>query len=783
MKPKPAQLAPLLIALAVIVLVGVLHLLRIDLVERVERMSFDWRARHAVLFHPPVATNLGFVFISDASINFVKDNDVLGYEYGLYWPRQVYGRLVRELNLQGAQAVGFDVIFGELRPDHPPVQMADGSLMESDDYFALQLRTAGNVILADAKQISPPDLFVTNAFALGDISTDNNKDSDGVLRRARAFHIRTNWHSLFKRIEATREYGVNLANARIESNAVVLLRGTEEAIVVPLDSDGRFDLADLVGETLPPGLEPKAPPFTLERVWNLGIALAARELDLELNRAEVELARQRIVLPKRNGTSLVIPIEPDGSFYIDWAVRFDDSGLFKQPIEQLLVQERARLDGQTNLPPDWAGKLVLVGSTATGNDLTDRGATPIEEDTFLAGAHWNVANSVLTGRFIQRTTQLTDLVLIAILGAASAWFTWRLRILVATSVVAVVVVGYIALAWALYVQHRIWIPLVMPVIGALMMTYVFLVIYRVLFEQAEQRRVKSIFSRIVSPNIVHELLGAEKLALGGARREVTVLFADVRGFTEFTDGNQERAEAYVTQNNLNPEEREKYFDEQARETLATVNTYLALVADIVKKHDGTLDKYIGDCVMAFWGAPTPNICHARDCVRAAIEAQRCLAELNQKRADENVRRELENAARVSAGLPPVSLLPTLTLGSGINTGLVTVGLMGSEAHISNYTVFGREVNLASRLESLSGRGRILISGATHKHLLRDDPELAATCIALPPATVKGIRSAVTLFEVPWRTPGLAATPSTAGSDTNRTSADTSLLAAKNETHR
>ena len=87
--------------------------------------------------------------------------------------------------------------------------------------------------------------------------------------------------------------------------------------------------------------------------------------------------------------------------------------------------------------------------------------------------------------------------------------------------------------------------------------------------------------------------------------------------------------------------------------------------------------------------------------------------------------------RLSAGLPPLPQLTALQLGTGINTGLVTVGLMGSDAHILNYTVFGREVNLASRLESVSGSGRIIISDTTYKHLLRDDPALAATCIECP----------------------------------------------------
>jgi class 3 adenylate cyclase len=157
--------------------------------------------------------------------------------------------------------------------------------------------------------------------------------------------------------------------------------------------------------------------------------------------------------------------------------------------------------------------------------------------------------------------------------------------------------------------------------------------------------------------------------------------------------------------------------------------------------------------MAFWGAPTPNPRHAAACVRAAIEAQRAVYELNRQRSTENKKRELENLARVAKGLAPNSMLPILLLGSGINTGMATVGLMGSAVEMQNYTVFGREVNLASRLENASGRGRIFIGQTTYEHLQRHDPALAATCVELPPRDLKGFRSAVKAYEVPWRLPG------------------------------
>ncbi len=236
---------------------------------------------------------------------------------------------------------------------------------------------------------------------------------------------------------------------------------------------------------------------------------------------------------------------------------------------------------------------------------------------------------------------------------------------------------------------------------------------------------------------------------------MTVLFTDVRGFTELTDMAQEQAEELVRKYGLRDEAAVACFDEQAREIFGTVNTYLGMVADIIIKQDGTLDKFIGDCVMAFWGAPTPNPKHAVACVRAAIEAQRTIDDLNQQRAAENKRRELENRARISAGLKPKPILPLLLLGSGINTGIATAGLMGSQAEQQNYTVFGREVNLASRLEDLSGHGRIFISESTYQHLLRDEPALAATCIAQAPQKIKGIGGAVKVYEVPWRPAGEA----------------------------
>ena len=674
MKFKPFKRAPVILAVSVLVFVCGVRLLRLDFFERLERMTYDLRARAALHFPAPAATNLAFVSMEESSIAAVK-NGKLGYHFGLYWPRQVYGRLVEELSAQGAKTVAFDVLFGELRTDHPLVTMANGNFIESDDFFALQMRHAGNVLLAVVPDVVPPDLFLTNALAPGDISTE--KDSDGVLRRVRAF-----------------------------------------------DDQG---------------------------VWDMGIVLAALELNLDLAHPDLDLAHGRITLHGANGIERVIPVDRDGYFYIDWRLKPNDPRLLRAPIENLLWQDRQRLLDRTNgLSDDFRGKLVIVGSAAQGNDLTDLGATPLEKNTLLVSKYWNVANSVITNQFIRCASLPTEMALIIFLGALTAFLTWQMRAFAASAAVLLLLLAYVAVAFFIFVQFRYWLPLVFPIAGAMLVEHVSLVTYRVVFEEREQRRVKSVFSKIVSPDVMNELLQAEKLSLGGTRRELTVFFADVRGFTTLTDEMQERVAEFVRERQLDSAAAEACFDESARETLNTVNLYLAVVADAVKTHGGTLDKYIGDCVMAFWGAPTPNEKHALACVRAAIETQRAIHELNQRRMAENSQREIENRARLSAGLPPKPPLRALQLGTGINTGLVTVGLMGSDVHQYNYTVFGREVNLASRLESVSGSGRIIISDTTYNHLLREDPALASTCVEMFPVTVKGIRAAVRIYEVPWQ---------------------------------
>jgi adenylate cyclase len=718
--------------------------------QRLEWITYDLRVRQAAKHSPPVAENLGFVAIDDNSIDALL-NGSLPYEYGLLWPRQVYARLVDELAAQGAKAVGFDVLFADLRKDHPDAEI-NGQKIPSDEFFAQSLRRGSNVILGSMSGLFPHPLFATNALTVAQISAE--RENDGILRRSHAFLDLRVWDPAIK--SAAGRFGWKLDEFRTEPNQLLFPRiGDGETNALPLNANGEFDAGAL--EQAVSGRENQKVvrrferPFQDKVVWHLGLVLAANQLGLNLNRAELDLKHGRIVLRNAQGVQRVIPVDREGRFLIDWSLALNDSRLTREAIENLLEQYESRRAGNmADVSNRFTGKLVVIGSVATGNNLNDYGATSLEKKTFLTSAYWNAANSLLMNRFVRSLDLRSRLLIIALLGALAGVCTWKLRTLTAVSSVIGVAVAYIALACWLFTDSRIWLPIVTPVCVSMLVTHVSLITYLVRVERRGRQRTKEIFSRVVSPDIVRELLEVEKLKLGGARRNVTVLFADIRGFTAVTDASQKRAELMVDSQKLSGDDAAEYLDSEAAAVLNTVNPYLGIVADGIKKQAGTLDKYIGDCVMAFWGAPVANPRHAVSCVRAAIEIQRGIFEFNRERQAENDRRQEENLRRLSVGENPLPMLELLTLGSGINTGVVTVGMVGSEAHLMNYTIFGREVNLASRLESASGRARILISENTYREILRDDPELAATARAQEPLTLKGFSDSIKAYEVPWR---------------------------------
>ncbi|MGY8654779.1 MAG: CHASE2 domain-containing protein [Verrucomicrobiia bacterium] len=696
MKERLLKLAPILIPLAVISVVCLVAIFErvspgMGMLDRWEHDTYDWRSRKALTDDAPAATNLATVFIDNYSLDQI--NEAFGEKWP--WPTVIHANIVRELSNQDAEAVAFDVLFAEedMNPDYEE--------LPSDVFFGLQLSNANNVVLAtfgDTKTSGaweaelPNDRLRTNAFNVGHATADFDKD--GILRRAAVF-------------KTDKEHG---------------------------------------------------------RIWHMAVVMAAKALDIDLDKSTV--TTDRVIFRDAAGATVrEMPIDQNGFFYINWRLAWNDPRLAQFSALQLFNMDSVREDDLTayrkylsdlraegsEIPTDtpYANKLVFIGSTASGNNVSDVGATPVAEETFLVSKHWNIANSILMGEFIKRSSLGLDLLLIILLGAISGVLSRTLK--APWPSISVIVVGlvYFLIAVKVFLETRYWMPIILPEFGGLLLTHVALVSYQVIFEQKEKRRVKDVFSKLVSPNVVHELLAADQLNFGGKRKNITVMFSDVRGFTSMTDEYHKRAEAYKVEHADDPEKVEAFSDLMAQESLSNVNIYLGAISNMVKKHNGTLDKYMGDCVMAFWGAPTENEQHALSCVRASVDGQRAMHRLNLERMAENQKRKKLNVERIKNGEEPLDMLKLLSLGSGINSGVCIVGLMGSDQHILNFTVFGREVNLASRLEAVSGRGRIIIGENTYNEIKSYAPEFLEDCKPLQPVTVKGIENPVPIYEVPW----------------------------------
>ena len=337
----------------------------------------------------------------------------------------------------------------------------------------------------------------------------------------------------------------------------------ELTLVLPRDREGFAETKMFQRAILPE--QERFIPCAYRLVWSMGIVLASgSDLKLDLDKTEIQPQHHRVVLHGENGVTRTIPLEPDGSYYIDWELNVTDSSLqggkagtapiFQAgSLEELLQQSIDRAAGNPPTNAWWKGRLVMIGSAATA--LSDIGHTPLENSTILVSKHLNVANAILTNRFV--TTSPLALTLLLIVRRWAAWPAWITsavaRPLAGTALMAAVVVVYVGLACWLYVAHRFWLPVVLPLFCSGLVTHAMALTYRVQAEQAEKKRVKSVFSKMLAPEVVDELLKAAKVSMGGVRREITVYFADVRGFTTLTDKTQTQAVEYVEKNKLSPE--------------------------------------------------------------------------------------------------------------------------------------------------------------------------------------------------------------------------------------
>ncbi|MBK7766987.1 MAG: adenylate/guanylate cyclase domain-containing protein [Sulfuritalea sp.] len=323
-----------------------------------------------------------------------------------------------------------------------------------------------------------------------------------------------------------------------------------------------------------------------------------------------------------------------------------------------------------------AGRVIVIGTTAPG--LMDLRATPVGAAYPGVEIHANLIAGMLDGAIKHKPPYIlgADVLLVLISGAVMAFLLPMLSPLRAT------LVGVLVLLLALIVNFSFWhvsnvvLPLANGII-AIVLLYAMNMSWGYFVESRTKRQLTGLFGQYVPPELVEEMSrDPENYSMAGRKAELTVLFSDVRGFTTISEG-------------LEPDQ-----------LASLMNEYLGAMTVVVRKHRGTLDKYIGDAIMAFWGAPVDDPEHAKNAVRTGLEMHVALDELNK--------------GLLARGWPE------LKIGVGVNTGTMTVGDMGSPVRQS-YTVMGDAVNLGSRLEGITKQyGVGMIAGESTRELLKKE---------------------------------------------------------------
>jgi adenylate cyclase len=359
-----------------------------------------------------------------------------------------------------------------------------------------------------------------------------------------------------------------------------------------------------------------------------------------------------------------IPLNQQRLFLVDYA----------GPAETYPTYSAAFLPLGDIPPENFKDKIVLIG--ATSETLQDLYPTPFSATTLTPGVEV-VANAVatlLSGNYLRIAPPWVTILLIVV-SAFIAWETSRIpRPKTALLTLLAVMVSYFIFRFLVFSQWRWDIALVGPEL-MLLLGVVTPNLEQAVTHEIEKRRVRSLFSRFVSPEIVAQILEAPNIESLNKRTELTILFADIRGFTALAE-------------RLKPEE-----------VVALLNPYLNLMSEVIHQHGGTVDKYEGDAIIAFFGEPIPFPDHAKRAVQAALDMRRALETLTSRWRREAI------------------FLENFEIGIGINTGDVFVGLIGAEQRV-NYTVIGDNVNLTARLQDQTKELNwpILISASTYEQI-------------------------------------------------------------------
>ncbi|MDP3543634.1 MAG: adenylate/guanylate cyclase domain-containing protein [Elusimicrobiota bacterium] len=553
----------------------------------------------------------------DAGVRIIDIDDETLAKIGQWpWPRTTVAGLTRRLREGGAAAIAFDAVFPEpdrTSPSHvsaalgpgadPALKAALARMPDHDRLFADEVRR-GPVVLgfvAHGQGAAALEAKAGYAF-LGPDPSGYLPDHRGVTR------------NLVLHDAAAK--GLGAFSLEPESDAIVR----------------------------------RVPTFVKVR-GNLLPSLSVEALRVAQGASTFKIKATETGLESVKVGAVEIPIEYDGRVRVHYTAAAPARTI---PAWRLLAGKipRAELEG----------RIFFVGTSAAG--LKDLRPTPLNPAAPGVESHANALEMFLTGEFLSRPhwaegaefsyMLLLGLVLLTMLTRAGAAWSAPVALLGCAATLGA--------SWHLYASRGWLLDPVFPTLGILLVYATWSAVSFVRTE-AERRNVTEAFGKSLHPKLVAELAKhPERLALGGATREITVLFCDIRGFTSISE----------------------LYDAQG--LTRVINRFLTPMSRIIMGRFGYIDKYIGDCIMAFWNAPSDDAEHARNACRAALEMNARLKALN-----EEWRAEAEAAGRRHA---PVKI------GIGLNTGLCCVGYMGSDQKL-NYTALGDDVNLASRLEGQS----------------------------------------------------------------------------------
>jgi adenylate cyclase len=348
-----------------------------------------------------------------------------------------------------------------------------------------------------------------------------------------------------------------------------------------------------------------------------------------------------------------IPTDHNGQLWVHYAR--NDASIYVPAINVF----------EKNVAPDMiAGKLVLIGTSAVG--LNDIKTTPVSRAMPGVEIHAQVLESALTGAVISQPNsgialEFMAAMLFGLLVIAFAPLFGPISLVIVGGAFASVLVGT---SVYFYTQQRLLIDFTYPLMSTTSI-YLTLIFASFVREQAQRRQIRSAFGQYLSPALVEQLAQSpEKLVLGGEEREMTIMFSDMRGFTSISETYKNDPQGLT----------------------ALMNRFLTPLTNAILKRKGTIDKYMGDAIMAFWNAPLDDKDHELNACEAALDMLERVDELNQAREQE----------AKEEGRPFIPL----NAGIGLNTGTCVVGNMGSDQRF-DYSVFGDSVNLASRLEGQS----------------------------------------------------------------------------------